>query len=80
MTVYSTDMTQEERFRKELRKGNIPLVCNGDCEGVGSVTPERLADIVDPEVDETFGVHEPCGEKMHVPELAEQFDAEAILH
>lgn len=79
MTVYSTGVSQDERFRKNLRSGDVPLVCEGDCEGVGSTTPERLADIIDPTKDETFGIHEPCGEKMRVPDLDEQFDAEEVL-
>lgn len=75
MTVYNTDTTRVEQAQKQMSRGRIPLVCRGDCESVGGVDPERLADEMD-SVRTGLGIHEPCGEPMMIAPLYYDSDAD----
>lgn len=66
--------TVESLIRKELEKGNIPLVCeNDDCNCVSSVSPKVALRERD-EAHNVLGFHEGCGGSFVVADLKQPVD------
>jgi hypothetical protein len=68
------DQTTESLIRRELGKGNIPLVCDKDgCSAVSSVSPAVALRDRDA-AHNVLGSHESCGGSFVVADLTKPLD------